>query len=271
MTMKHAAAEDASSCWNYGFQVCSCLGHGKDPPKSWRIHVERLLSAPEIVSTLVAGLPCNICLWCVAAEPRHNVYPAVVGAAIGGMLFAAIVTVLLLVFIIRNRHNNPRKSERAFIGLLKDLAFILCFSPTRASWYAVWFVSICVAPETIAIYSLYWCSLGSYTPRTISPPFAASRQHSQSRENINFPEDETVGASEGQTGDSGGGKTIPVQTLFSFSCTSKKKKEEKSSYALSDLCWCFPSRSHSGFTPGFFASHHRPQECHSHQQPSPSL
>lgn len=128
-----------------------------------------------------------------------------------------------------------------------------------------------MAPETIAIYSLYWCSLGSYTPRTFFPPFVASRQHSQSRENINFPEDETVGASEGQTGDSGGGKTIPVQTLFSFSCTSKKKKKEKSSYALSDLCWCFPSRSHSGFTPGFFASHHRPQECHSHQQPSPSL
>lgn len=48
--------------------------------------------------------------------------------------------------------------------------------------------------------------------------FVASRQHSQSRENINFPEDEIVGASEGQTGDSGPGKTAAVQTLFSFSC-----------------------------------------------------
>ncbi|XP_041864733.1 V-set and immunoglobulin domain-containing protein 10-like 2 [Melanotaenia boesemani] len=45
------------------------------------------------------------------AEPRYNMYPAVIGAAIGGMLFAAILTVLLLVFIIRNRHNNPRKSH----------------------------------------------------------------------------------------------------------------------------------------------------------------
>ncbi|KAM9728517.1 V-set and immunoglobulin domain-containing protein 10-like 2 [Menidia menidia] len=72
------------------------------------------------------------------AEPRSNMYPAVIGAAIGGMLFAAILTVLLLVYIIRNRNNNPR---------LHDMLF------------------------------------GS--------------QHSQSRENINFPEDEMVGGSEG--------------------------------------------------------------------------
>lgn len=42
-------------------------------------------------------------------------YPAVVGAAIGGMLFAAIVTVLLLVYIIRNRNNNPRESSTKFM------------------------------------------------------------------------------------------------------------------------------------------------------------
>ncbi|GLD67866.1 V-set and immunoglobulin domain-containing protein 10-like 2, partial [Lates japonicus] len=41
------------------------------------------------------------------AEPRSNMYPAVIGAAIGGMLFAAILTALLLVYIIRNRNNNP--------------------------------------------------------------------------------------------------------------------------------------------------------------------
>ncbi|XP_029375668.1 V-set and immunoglobulin domain-containing protein 10-like 2 [Echeneis naucrates] len=73
------------------------------------------------------------------AEPRSNMYPAVVGAAIGGMLFAAIITVLLLVYLIRNRNNNPR---------LHDLLF------------------------------------GS--------------RHSQSRENINFPEDEAVGGPEGR-------------------------------------------------------------------------
>ncbi|KAM4545574.1 V-set and immunoglobulin domain-containing protein 10-like 2 [Odontesthes bonariensis] len=79
------------------------------------------------------------------AEPRYNMYPAVVGAAMGGMLFAAILTVLLLVYIIRNRNNNPR---------LHDMLF------------------------------------GS--------------QHSQSRENINFPEDEMIGRSEGGMRDSGG-------------------------------------------------------------------
>ncbi|XP_054586488.1 V-set and immunoglobulin domain-containing protein 10-like 2 [Nothobranchius furzeri] len=67
------------------------------------------------------------------AEPRSSMYPAVIGAAIGGMLFAAFLTLLLLVFIIRNRHNNPR---------LHDMLFGL--------------------------------------------------QHSQSRENINFPEDEMI-------------------------------------------------------------------------------
>ncbi|XP_022072060.2 V-set and immunoglobulin domain-containing protein 10-like 2 [Acanthochromis polyacanthus] len=77
------------------------------------------------------------------AEPRFNIYPAVVGAAIGGMLFAAILTMLLLVYIIRNRNNNPR---------LHDLLF------------------------------------GS--------------QHSQSRENINLPEDD--GGSEGGIEEIGG-------------------------------------------------------------------
>ncbi|KAM7398001.1 hypothetical protein PAMA_006059 [Pampus argenteus] len=72
------------------------------------------------------------------AEPRFNAYPAVIGAAVGGMLFAAIVTALLLMYIIRNRNNNPR---------LHDMLF--------------------------------------------------GMQHSQSRENINFPEDEVVGGSEG--------------------------------------------------------------------------
>ncbi|CAJ1063965.1 V-set and immunoglobulin domain-containing protein 10-like 2 [Xyrichtys novacula] len=79
------------------------------------------------------------------AEPRSNVLPAVIGAAFGGMLLAAFLTVLLLVFIIRNRNNNPR---------LHDLLF------------------------------------GS--------------QHSQSRENINFPEDEVVAESEGGIEETGG-------------------------------------------------------------------
>lgn len=206
-----------------------------------------------------------MCLWCVAAEPRHNVYPAVVGAAIGGMLFAAIVTVLLLVFIIRNRHNNPRESEQASSGFVSDLALTLCVFSTRATWYAVWFVSICVAQWEFTLVFL-GLSVKLNTKKNFSPPFVASRQHSQSRENINFPEDEIVGTSEGQLGDSGGGKTIPVLTLFSFYAPLKN-----SSFALSHLWWWFPYRSHSGFTPGFFASHHLTQECHPHHQPSLSL
>ncbi|CAN9501321.1 unnamed protein product [Ophioblennius macclurei] len=85
------------------------------------------------------------------AEPRSNLYIAVIGAAIGGMLFAAILTVLLLIFIIRNRNNNPR---------LHDLLF------------------------------------GS--------------RFSTSRENINFPEDETQSAEGGQIGES----SSPAPTIL---------------------------------------------------------
>ncbi|XP_046876909.1 V-set and immunoglobulin domain-containing protein 10-like 2 [Hypomesus transpacificus] len=72
------------------------------------------------------------------ADPPFNAYPAVIGAAIGGMILAAIATVLLFMFIIRNRNNNPR---------LHDMLF--------------------------------------------------GMQHSQSRENINFPEDEIMEGAEG--------------------------------------------------------------------------
>lgn len=48
---------------------------------------------------------------CVAGEQKHDVYPAVIGAAVGGMIFAAILMSLLLVYIVRNRNNNPRESQ----------------------------------------------------------------------------------------------------------------------------------------------------------------
>uniref|UniRef100_A0A3B3CII5 V-set and immunoglobulin domain containing 10 n=1 Tax=Oryzias melastigma TaxID=30732 RepID=A0A3B3CII5_ORYME len=76
------------------------------------------------------------------AEQKDDVYPAVIGAAVGGMIVAAILVALLLVYIVRNRNNNPR---------LHDLLF------------------------------------GS--------------QHSRSRENINFPEDEVVDRSERENND----------------------------------------------------------------------
>ncbi|XP_038129863.1 V-set and immunoglobulin domain-containing protein 10-like 2 [Cyprinodon tularosa] len=105
------------------------------------------------------------------AELRDNMYPAVVGAAVGGMLFAAIPTVLLLVYIIRNRNSNPRLHAMLF---------------------------------------------GS--------------QHSQSRENINFPEDEVAASSDGGpesiAGSLSQGKTIAEpQVSSSVSASSSSNKQ----------------------------------------------
>ncbi|KAJ8266618.1 hypothetical protein GJAV_G00132550 [Gymnothorax javanicus] len=90
------------------------------------------------VNHLTSGFPSEVRS---PADPPFTAYPAVIGAAIGGMLVAIIGTMLLLVYIVRNRNNNRR---------LHDFIF--------------------------------------------------GRQNSQSRENINFPEDETVGRMEGEEG-----------------------------------------------------------------------
>ncbi|KAL2095119.1 hypothetical protein ACEWY4_009838 [Coilia grayii] len=71
------------------------------------------------------------------AMPGFNAFPAVIGAAIGGMIIAAILTLLIFIYIVRNRNNNPR---------LHDLIFGI--------------------------------------------------RNSQSRENINFPEDESTAGTE---------------------------------------------------------------------------
>ncbi|XP_028840174.1 V-set and immunoglobulin domain-containing protein 10-like 2 [Denticeps clupeoides] len=73
------------------------------------------------------------------ADPPFSAYPAVVGAALVGMIVAAAASVLLFMCIVRNRNNSPR---------LHDL-----------------------------IYGM---------------------QHSQSREEINLPEDEAAGRDEGR-------------------------------------------------------------------------
>ncbi|XP_022531716.2 V-set and immunoglobulin domain-containing protein 10-like 2 [Astyanax mexicanus] len=87
------------------------------------------------------------------ALPGLNAVPAVIGAAIGGMLVAAIATILLFMYVVRNRNNMPR---------LHDLIF--------------------------------------------------GRQNSQSRENINDPEDEFVGAAEAGEGGGGGGDIEEIPT-----------------------------------------------------------
>ncbi|KPP67002.1 hypothetical protein Z043_114448 [Scleropages formosus] len=73
------------------------------------------------------------------ADPPFNAYPAVIGAAIGGMIAATLGTMLLFIYIVRNRNTNPR---------LHDMLF--------------------------------------------------GMQHSQSRENINSPEDEVVSRSQSE-------------------------------------------------------------------------
>lgn len=47
------------------------------------------------------------------ADPPFNAYPAVIGAAVGGMIVATIGTMLLFMFIVRNRNRNPRKCDRS--------------------------------------------------------------------------------------------------------------------------------------------------------------
>ncbi|XP_026990005.2 titin-like isoform X1 [Tachysurus fulvidraco] len=71
------------------------------------------------------------------AQPPFKAYPAVIGAAIGGMLMATLTTVLLFIYVLRNRNILPRLHSMLF-----------------------------------------------------------GMQNSQSRENINFPEDEVVGGAE---------------------------------------------------------------------------
>lgn len=62
---------------------------------------------------------------CLPALPGFNAYPAVIGAAIGGMLVATIATVLLFMYVVRNRNNNPRK----------------CDTGTRVSLYTIFSLS----------------------------------------------------------------------------------------------------------------------------------
>ncbi|MEE6484489.1 hypothetical protein FKM82_013887 [Ascaphus truei] len=48
------------------------------------------------------------------ADPPFNAYPAVIGAAIAGMLVAAVASLLVFQYIVRNRENNPRLHDMFF-------------------------------------------------------------------------------------------------------------------------------------------------------------
>nr|XP_023656234.1 V-set and immunoglobulin domain-containing protein 10-like 2 [Paramormyrops kingsleyae] len=53
------------------------------------------------------------------ADPPFNAYPAVIGAAVGGMIVATIGTMLLFMFIVRNRNINPRLHD-FFFGMQRS-------------------------------------------------------------------------------------------------------------------------------------------------------
>lgn len=78
------------------------------------------------------------------------------------------------------------------------VALMLCVSFPRTTRHAVWFVSIC-----IPVYQ-QWKMCDDVNRHFVHRyaflkvcSFVVNRQHSQSRENINFPEDEVVARSEG--------------------------------------------------------------------------
>ncbi|XP_062995576.1 V-set and immunoglobulin domain-containing protein 10-like 2 [Elgaria multicarinata webbii] len=48
------------------------------------------------------------------ADPPFNAYPAVIGAAVAGMIVATITSLLVFQYIIRNRENNPRLHDLLF-------------------------------------------------------------------------------------------------------------------------------------------------------------
>ncbi|KAF5906942.1 V-set and immunoglobulin domain-containing protein 10-like 2, partial [Clarias magur] len=48
------------------------------------------------------------------ANPPFKAYPAVIGAAIGGMLLAMLPTVLFFIFVLRNRSSHPRLHSMIF-------------------------------------------------------------------------------------------------------------------------------------------------------------
>ncbi|XP_049322608.1 V-set and immunoglobulin domain-containing protein 10-like 2 [Astyanax mexicanus] len=48
------------------------------------------------------------------APPPFHAYPAVIGAAIGGMLVATVLTVLIFIYVMRNRNNIPRLHDMIF-------------------------------------------------------------------------------------------------------------------------------------------------------------
>uniref|UniRef100_A0A4W3GYL1 Ig-like domain-containing protein n=1 Tax=Callorhinchus milii TaxID=7868 RepID=A0A4W3GYL1_CALMI len=43
----------------------------------------------------------------VYSDPPFNAFPAVIGAAVAGMLLAAVTTLLIFQYVVRNRDNNP--------------------------------------------------------------------------------------------------------------------------------------------------------------------
>lgn len=73
----------------------------KRPGVSWEI--QHYLVVCGFVAILI-----TIC--CISANPPFRAYPAVIGAAVGGMILATVATAMLFVYVLRNRNTNPRES-----------------------------------------------------------------------------------------------------------------------------------------------------------------
>lgn len=58
----------------------------------------------------------------LAADPPFNAYPAVIGAAVAGMIVATVTSLLVFQYIIRNRENNP--SECLTAGQLPSMMLL---------------------------------------------------------------------------------------------------------------------------------------------------
>nr|XP_020667205.1 V-set and immunoglobulin domain-containing protein 10-like isoform X1 [Pogona vitticeps]XP_020667206.1 V-set and immunoglobulin domain-containing protein 10-like isoform X1 [Pogona vitticeps] len=48
------------------------------------------------------------------ADPPFNAYPAVIGAAVAGMIVATVASLLVFQYVVRNRENNPRLHDLLF-------------------------------------------------------------------------------------------------------------------------------------------------------------
>lgn len=131
---------------------------------------------------------------------------------------------------------------------------VLCFLLPRATRHAVWFVStglvrvIKRSQEHVRHLKFVLCR------------FVLDRQHSQSRENINFPEDEVVGGSE-EGGEGPAGLISP----------GKSRQSASASVSPGFCPWCWTTLLVSPqVQPSPYPEHRHPSPSHLRVPPAPA-